>query len=141
MIGEDPLLFGPNAVRREVLSPGHPKDGLPFGRTQGQEENPTGPAVVTARGDSQLERGLWATLVAASLGYAVVVVADRFFPMVPGALVRLCSLVARLFLALSVGYTLFRLHSRAPVCANCGAPRLIPPDSPRARQDRRPPSP
>lgn len=90
------------------------------------------------KGHDQVELLLWALFAACALLYVITLSAHhashfRF----PGLIVRMFSLLTKLFLASGVIYTTWQLSTESPVCSKCSRETLIPSDSPKAGEFRR----
>jgi hypothetical protein len=110
------------------------------------DQNPTESRVCTAcghvglptrqmAGRADVELALWSILA----GLAAIYMADfivleftsfRLFRWI----YKLTSMAGKVFVVLSIAYTLIRISIRTNVCPTCGGTEVIPLDSPRARQ-------
>ena len=86
-------------------------------------------------GRTDIERALWAVLVVVAIIYFcnfIILHFTTFFLF--RWLHKLTSITGKIFAVLSMAYTLIRISVRTNVCPKCGDSKVIPLDSPRAKE-------
>jgi len=91
-------------------------------------------------GRSDVELALWGIVVM----LAVIYFADRLIlafynPWALRVLLKVTSMAGKVFIVLSMAYTLIRFSIQTDTCPKCGGSPVIPLDSPRAREILGPP--
>ena len=86
-------------------------------------------------GRAAIERSLWATIVVLAViyfGNLLILRFTQFFPFL--WIHKLSSLSGKLFVVISLAYTIIRLSIHSNVCPKCGSSTVIPLDTPKAQE-------